>query len=144
MSQLIDYNEFVENNLVSLVRTFSPCSKSNIRRPVQIFFEHDDDVDVDEATNFSHAILNIFKLKRGSYFTCIEFMDNIECKQQHICDIFPVMFGSELDKSICRLMMMEGGGGGGGVAKGMPNSQCFSDLSGAKRGLSPTIFSTNF
>lgn len=53
----------------------------------------------------SHIVLKRCKEKRGSYFTCITYKTSVlNCKLRHICDIFPVMIGSNLDADICNLI----------------------------------------
>lgn len=37
-----------------------------------------------------------------SYLTCITFHETTPAESKHVCNVFPVMLGSELDRNICR------------------------------------------
>lgn len=112
MSQLTEYNTFIFNN--EIISSFMPCHKSSIFKPIDIIFEKNN-------TTTGHVMLDTFRRKRGSYFSCITYCNsylkslkkNVDKKQQqlqqqqlveHVCDIFPVAIGSTLDIDICRLI----------------------------------------
>lgn len=111
MSQVEDYNNLVFNN--DMISSFLPCRHSNIFKPIDIIFEQNN-------TASDHIMLETFRRKRGTYFTCITYCSiflkknkkkNILSKNEkipelveHVCDIFPVMLGSTLDEEICRLI----------------------------------------
>lgn len=94
----ITSTEFLLNSLYnteenSLIKSFLPCEHSALRRQYTIIYEFN-------YTKCNHRILETCKLQRIPYFTCIEFKDNIECVERHVCDIFPVHIGLDLDRQI--------------------------------------------
>lgn len=87
-------NQSEDNNLI---KSFMPCEYSALRRQYVTIY----------AFNYEkchHKILETCKLQRIPYFTCIEYKDNIECVQRHICDILPVHIGLNLDRQIYKLI----------------------------------------
>lgn len=86
-------NRMYDTNENPLVRSFLPCEHSALRRQYTTIY----------AFNYvkcSHRILETCKLQRIPYFTCIEYKEHVECVERHVCDIFPVHVGLELDRRI--------------------------------------------
>ena len=80
-----------------LIKSFMPCEHSALRRNYSIVFSFN-------YVKCHHRILETCKLQRISYFTCIEYKDGVECVERHVCDIFPVHVGMNLDKQIYRFL----------------------------------------
>lgn len=95
MSQLDDYNQYVTSN--SLLVSLMPCAASNLLKKFEVIFEK-------TINKTAHIMVNRCRQRRSSYFTCIQYRPELKIAQHHVCDIFPVMVGSELDMDICRML----------------------------------------
>lgn len=70
-----------------------PCEHSSLRRQYTTLYAFN-------YTQCHHRILETCKLQRIPYFTCIEYKPHVECVERHVCDIFPVHIGMDLDRKI--------------------------------------------
>lgn len=95
MSQLDDYNKYVNEN--SLLVSLMPCASSNLLKKFEVIFEK-------TINKTAHVMVNRCRQRRSSYFTCIQYKPELDVVQHHVCDIFPVMVGSNLDINICRML----------------------------------------
>lgn len=95
MSQLEEYNLFVQDNV--LIESLLPCADSNLSKKYEVVFENT------RADKNVHVMVNRCRQRRSSYFTCIQYREEVSAVSKHVCDIFPVMIGSMLDISICNL-----------------------------------------
>lgn len=84
MSTVVGYNKFVEEE--TDVKSFLYCDKSVIGQS--------------RPTELSQTMVDLCNSHHISYLTCIDFSDHVEATQRHICDIFPVMIGSDLDEML--------------------------------------------
>lgn len=112
MSQLDDYNQYVSNN--ALLVSLMPCASSNLLKKFEVIFEK-------TINKTAHIMVNRCRQRRSSYFTCIQYKADLDVEQHHVCDIFPVMVGSELDINICRMLEPD---------LVVENCDAFTDLSG--------------
>lgn len=112
MSQLDDYNQYVSNN--ALLVSLMPCASSNLLKKFEVIFEK-------TINKTAHIMVNRCRQRRSSYFTCIQYKADLDVEQHHVCDIFPVMVGSELDINICRMLEPD---------LVVENYDAFTDLSG--------------
>lgn len=86
------YNDFVRN--CPQIESFHYCKKSMLNREVVVLFKtHEQD--------FKHSMAELCINNHQSYLTCISFKADVEYDQRHVCNIFPVMIGSELDAMLC-------------------------------------------
>lgn len=76
-----------------LIESFMPCEHAAIKRQYTTLFSYN-------YTQCGHRILETCKLQRIPYFTCIQYKPHVDCIERHICDIFPVHIGLNLDKQI--------------------------------------------
>lgn len=95
---LDEYNTFIVQN--GMVESFLPCPEAIICQPFDTLFEYN-------VCQAEHPILNTCKKKRCSYFTCLTYHDHADAARKHICDILPVLLGSELDRQICQHLNFE-------------------------------------
>lgn len=124
-------NNFCNPNENPLVQSFMPCEYSAIRRQYTTIFAFN-------YTKCHHRILETCKLQRIPYFTCITYKDNVECVQKHVCDIFPVHIGMQLDRDIYKLIYGE-------MQLNLPGVQTtMYDLYGTIYVVSPQYFSNIF
>lgn len=86
-------SKIYNTNENKFVKSFLPCEQSALKRQYSTIFSFN-------YIKSNHKILEICKLQRIPYFTCIEFKDDVECVEKHVCDIFPVHIGLELDRKI--------------------------------------------
>lgn len=114
-----------------LVASFMPCDHSAIRRHYTTMFAFN-------YTECHHRILETCKLQRIPYFTCIEYKADVECVERHVCDIFPVHIGMNLDRDIYRFLFGEDELNLPGVQRTM------YDLYGTIYVVSPQYFSNIF
>lgn len=77
----------------ALISSFMPCEHAAIRRQYTTIYSFN-------YIKCHHRILETCKLQRIPYFTCIEYKPDIECVERHVCDIFPVHIGMNLDRQI--------------------------------------------
>lgn len=76
-----------------LIQSFMPCEHSALNRQYTTIFEFN-------YSKCAHRILETCKLQRIPYFTCIEYKADVECVERHVCDLFPVFIGMNLDRQI--------------------------------------------
>ncbi|WBR61444.1 late expression factor 8 (LEF 8) [Drosophila suzukii associated hytrosavirus 1] len=124
-------NKMYDTSENPLIRSFMPCEHSALRRQYTTIF----------AFNYvkcHHRILETCKLQRIPYFTCIEYKENVECVERHVCDIFPVHVGMNLDRQIYEFLY-------GADELNLPEVQkTMYDLYGTIYVVSPQYFSNIF
>lgn len=86
MTTVEGYNNFVE--IQTDVASFAFCDKSIIGKATPV--------------DGDRTMLDLCNSQHFSYLTCIEFAPDEEVKQRHVCNIFPVMLGSQLDIDITK------------------------------------------
>lgn len=86
-------NKMYDTRENPIIASFMPCEYSALRRQYTTLFSFN-------YTRCGHRILETCKLQRIPYFTCIQYKPHVECVEQHVCDIFPVHVGLDLDKQI--------------------------------------------
>ena len=124
-------NKMYDTDENTLIKSFLPCEHSALRRNYTTVFSFN-------YVKCHHRILETCKLQRIPYFTCIEYKDNIECIERHVCDIFPVHIGMNLDKQIYKFLYGEDELNSHSVTKTM------YDLYGTIYVVSPQYFSNIF
>lgn len=107
LTMIEEYDKYVATH--PLVEKFSICKKNKTRNEVEILHLHN----FDQNEILSMNGLCVFS--KSSYLCCIDFYNHVECevvtrqkkgvaiesRKSHICDIFPVMLGSQLDRQFC-------------------------------------------
>lgn len=86
-------NQMYDTDKNDLIQSFMPCEHSEIRAKYYTMFSF-------QYEKCAHRILEKCKLRCIPYFTCIEYKEHVECVQRHVCNIFPVHIGMELDRQI--------------------------------------------
>lgn len=114
-----------------LIKSFLPCEHSLLRRQYKTIFSFN-------YQKCHHRILETCKLQRIPYFTCIEYKDNVECVERHVCDIFPVHIGLDLDRQIYSYLY------GDDELNSQQVQQTMYDLYGTIFIISPQYFSNIF
>lgn len=79
------------------IESFIPCKHSMLYKDYTVIKNT-----CDEISTTKHNILKMCTNTHTSYFTCMTYKSEIVVKQRHICDIFPVVLGSELDILLCK------------------------------------------
>lgn len=124
-------NKMYDTDDNNLIKSFMPCEHSALRCNYTTIYSFN-------YVKCHHRILETCKLQRIPYFTCIEYKDNVECVERHVCDIFPVHIGMQLDRQIYKLLYGEEELNLPGVQKTM------YDLYGTIDVISPQYFSNIF
>ena len=90
------------DDVLCVVESFYPCRRAAIQRQHEVVKSHN-------YKKCAHRIIeNCKALHYGTaYMTCIQFKQDVECVQRHVCDILPVHIGSALDRDIYKLLYGE-------------------------------------
>lgn len=86
-------NQMYNTSTNELIASFMPCEHAEIRSHYQTIFQF-------KYHECAHRILERCKARCIPYFTCIEYKPHVECVERHVCNIFPVHIGMDLDRQI--------------------------------------------
>lgn len=97
-ARIDEYNKYISTH--KDLASVNVCKKNKLNLPIKVVHFHNYDPEEIQSMN---GICITAKL---SYLACIDFHPHVECEdvvknKHHICDIFPVLLGSDLDKRIC-------------------------------------------